>query len=228
MVNSDCSGCNCVDEDQFTGFFCEDPCDPNQCVNGACSPGAAPFPAFNCTCDLGFMGTLCDTPIDPCIPNRCVNGACSPGASFPDIICACDPGFMGTLCDTPIDPCDGVLCSNNGDCRAVDSLNFVCDCDPGFTGTNCETELNPCDSMPCQNLGTCFPETYPNFRCECRENFSGTLCETCDLPNCKTCSTTIAGECEDCFNGYLLTDGMCSMYSIIVFVQLLFIYLLFL
>ena len=140
----------------------------------------------------------------------CVNGYCSPGVTYPDIICTCNTGFTGTLCDTPIGPCDGVLCSNNGDCLALNSTHYMCDCDLGYTGTNCETEIDKCASLPCQNLGTCVQEMFPEFRCECHENFSGKLCETCDLPNCKTCSKTVTGVCEECFNGYLLTDGMCG------------------
>ncbi len=91
----------------------------------------------------------------------------------------------------------------------VSVTEFTCDCEPGFTGALCEVVIDQCDPNPCLNGGSCVQETFPSLRCECLPNFSGNFCQNCDLPNCRTCLLT-QGMCMTCFQGYLLTDGICG------------------
>lgn len=100
-----------------------DPCTPNPCVHGACSPPPPPcFAAFNCpptpandyicTCDAGWTGANCEIALDSCFgvvcsPDEChanavcSNGSCSQGTPLPN----------GTACGRSFpDHCENGFC----------------------------------------------------------------------------------------------------------------------
>lgn len=144
--NAACDSCDCPDV-RHTGPRCEDPCEPNPCLNGDCSPSIT-FPDFTCLCNNGFAGRLCNETIDPCDGVTCSNnGVCVP-VGFDDFECNCNPGFTDDLCQTPIDPCDGIMCLNGGVCVSGSFPNFSCQCLPNFSGDMCQN----CD-LP--NCNTC-------------------------------------------------------------------------
>ena len=61
-----------------------------QCVDGVDS--------FNCGCDPGFTGEMCQTNIDDCVGVGCSrNGECLDGVN--SFTCECSPGYTGPLCD---------------------------------------------------------------------------------------------------------------------------------
>ena len=67
--------------------------------------------SFNCICDPGFTGELCQASIDDCVGVDCsMNGQCVDGVN--SFECVCDPGFTSELCQTNIDDCVGVDCGN--------------------------------------------------------------------------------------------------------------------
>ena len=128
---SDCSQC----VSGFTGTNCEiniDDCSSNPCSErGQCVDEVN---NFQCICDPGFTGELCQD-IDDCVGVSCSgNGQCVDGVN--SFQCTCDPGFTGDTCQTNIDDCVGVNCSGNGQC--MDGVNnFTCECTPGFSGPLC-------------------------------------------------------------------------------------------
>nr|XP_034315969.1 EGF-like repeat and discoidin I-like domain-containing protein 3 [Crassostrea gigas] len=73
-----------------------DECQNDTCLNGAtCTniPGS-----FNCTCDAGWTGIICNEDINECLDNPCHNGGtCSNNAG--SFTCTCADGFTGALCN---------------------------------------------------------------------------------------------------------------------------------
>ena len=62
--------------------------------NGQCVDGVD---SFNCKCDPGFTGELCQTNIDECVGVKCSgNGECLDGVN--SFTCECSPGYTGPLC----------------------------------------------------------------------------------------------------------------------------------
>ena len=108
---------------------------------------------YNCTCYVGWTGTLCETDIDFCQPdefgscNQTGTAMCIDGNSTE--ICECHPGFTGLLCSVDIDDCDPDPCLNNATCVDLSFGEFMCECPPGFTGELCEETFSPCDPNPC-------------------------------------------------------------------------------
>jgi uncharacterized membrane protein len=72
-------------------------CEPNPCAHGACSPLGA---SFECDCDAGYEGDLCEKNIDDCTPNPCRNGGrCEDAVG--EHSCVCDGRFTGDDCELP-------------------------------------------------------------------------------------------------------------------------------
>ncbi|XP_052694409.1 neurogenic locus notch homolog protein 2-like [Crassostrea angulata] len=73
-----------------------DECQNYPCLNGATctnTPGS-----FNCTCDAGWTGIICNEDINECLNNPCHNGGtCSNNAG--SFTCTCAGGFTGALCN---------------------------------------------------------------------------------------------------------------------------------
>ena len=133
---SDCSQCvpgftgpDCQQTDDCTGVNCSG--------NGRCVDGVD---SFNCSCDPGFTGELCQTNIDECAGVNCSgNGWCVDGID--SFSCNCSAGYTGTQCEVNIDDCVGVNCNGNGEC--LDGVNsFTCECSPGYTGKLCHIQGN--------------------------------------------------------------------------------------
>ena len=90
----DSYSCNCTAD--FTGDVCEkiNLCNPDPCLNGICSNHDG---YYSCECELGYMGTNCDTNIDDCNPNPCENrGECIDGINT--YTCECFINFTGYNC----------------------------------------------------------------------------------------------------------------------------------
>ena len=163
----DCSEC-------APGFTCQpiDDCLEVNCSgNGQCVDGVD---SFNCSCDPGFTGELCQTNIDDCVGVDCSgNGWCVDGIG--NFTCNCSAGYTGTECEVNIDECVGVNCSGNGWC--VDGIgNVTCNCSAGYTGTECEVNIDDCVRVDCSENGECL-DGANSFTCECNPGYTGQFCE---------------------------------------------------
>lgn len=130
----------------YTGPYCQelnacafDPCRRGNCTDVVEGHGEA----FNCTCEAGYTGQLCDIDINECnLPEN--SGVCQNGAYCDDglnsYICRCATGFHGKHCELVSNMCELFKpCENDGNCSrvGVDKESYVCHCAPGFYGRNC-------------------------------------------------------------------------------------------
>ena len=96
---SDCTQCvpgltgtDCLQVDDCFGLGV------NCSGNGHCVDGVD---SFNCSCDPGFTGELCQTNINECVGVDCSgNGECLDGVN--SFTCECNPGYTGQVCDNAI------------------------------------------------------------------------------------------------------------------------------
>lgn len=73
-------------------------CSRNPCKNGVCIDKLF---EYECVCDRGWTGELCESNINDCQPNPCQNGGhCVDGID--DYKCTCEPGFTGKKCQHPL------------------------------------------------------------------------------------------------------------------------------
>uniref|UniRef100_A0A3Q3KDG5 Uncharacterized protein n=1 Tax=Monopterus albus TaxID=43700 RepID=A0A3Q3KDG5_MONAL len=76
---------------------------------------------FNCTCPIGFTGTLCEGDTDECEVDPCENkGTCvNTAGSF---YCHCQSGFSGSVCSIDLDECLKVKCQNGETCIPIQGV----------------------------------------------------------------------------------------------------------
>uniref|UniRef100_A0A8W8ML26 EGF-like domain-containing protein n=1 Tax=Magallana gigas TaxID=29159 RepID=A0A8W8ML26_MAGGI len=154
-----------------------DECQNDPCLNGATCTNTSG--SFNCTCDAGWTGIVCDEDINECLDNPCQNGGtCS--NSDGSFTCTCAGGFTGALCNEDTDECQNDPCLNGATCTNTPG-SFNCTCDAGWTGIVCDEDINECLDNPCQNGGTC-SNSDGSFTCTCAGGFTGALCNEV-LPN---------------------------------------------
>ena len=126
------------------------------CVDQNCNFGVCigRFLGFDCQCDPGYEGELCETEIDECKSNPCLNdGLCIDLLN--DFECECQPAYNGSYCEVDIcdsDPCNTI--SEQSICRNLGS-HFECDCEAGFEGDLCETDINECSLNSFSILSSC-------------------------------------------------------------------------
>lgn len=184
----------------------------------------------NCTCNPGFSGEGCETPI--CIDDCNGRGSCGVDALNRPRCLNCAATYMGPACADRCfngtvaadgDTCDCSDCYNGDDCGLICSGHGVCfdgesctcsfnptdSTDPGtgYTGSFCEVKSCPgLDGVACSGRGTCNPS---NQVCFCEEGFQGVGCE---LPQCLNdcngrgdCIPVEDGlpECRNCAFGWM-------------------------
>ncbi|XP_009950368.1 PREDICTED: neurogenic locus notch homolog protein 1-like, partial [Leptosomus discolor] len=160
-------------------------------------PGIDKITGYECTCEPGYTGHMCNINIDECASNPCHNGGtCKDGIN--GFTCLCPEGFHDPKCLSEVNECNSNPCIH-GKCH--DGLNgYRCDCDSGWSGTNCDINNNECESNPCMNGGTCKDMTS-GYICTCREGFSGPNCQT-NINECASNPCLNQGTCIDDVAGY--------------------------
>ncbi|XP_015241891.1 PREDICTED: protocadherin Fat 4-like isoform X2 [Cyprinodon variegatus] len=128
---------------------------------------------FNCTCSIGFSGSLCEDDIDECELNPCENNSTCEN-TFGSFHCYCQSGFSGSLCSADVDECLKVKCQNGGTCIQSQE-RYYCQCVAGFEGERCEWLKDHCRSTPCFQ-GQCI-NLQTGFLCNCPFGVSGIHCE---------------------------------------------------
>ncbi|CDS40649.1 fat cadherin tumor suppressor [Echinococcus multilocularis] len=168
-------------------------------------PAAVRSTDFNCSCQPGFVGSLCEEVADPCLLQPCLNGAnCEPvsGKSIP-YRCICQPGFGGVHCDT--------LTSRS----AAASASSAC--------AHAEALLAAMSSpTPVCYHGTACLDGPSGPTCKCAFGWRGGRCEH-DLDECRLASTTFAAAAADDDGTYdyglnadafgAATDPLCNPYG---------------
>ncbi|CAB4065666.1 unnamed protein product [Lepeophtheirus salmonis] len=193
-----------------------DECLPKEnCANGECKNEP-----FECVCNDGWDGDLCDVPIcrEGCNPQlgscnapgecNCIEGStgvnCNECIKKPGCVngeckdkpfeCVCKEGYEGELCDIPKcrQGCHPMFgsCDEPGECK----------CNIGWTGPKCDECLpkENCANGCNPQLGSC---NAPG-ECNCMEGSTGVNCNECiKKPGC------VNGECNGIPFGCVCNDG---------------------
>ncbi|XP_061553711.1 LOW QUALITY PROTEIN: protein crumbs homolog 2a [Phycodurus eques] len=183
----------------FLGCSSAPVCESDPCLNGATCKDL--FNKFNCQCDSGWEGHLCETETDDCVSHPCVHGNCKDYlAGFE---CLCHPGYAGAFCDVDIDECEHHACKHGGTCQ--DRINmYSCICPKGYSGPLCEWDYPPLQcgkDVRCANDGICNDGIW-GANCTCIPGFKGKRCEL-EIDECGSNPCLHGGTCLDRFNRFL-------------------------
>lgn len=154
--------------------------DINECVKSPCRNGGAcvnSMGGFQCRCNPGFTGDLCETDVDDCTPSKTRKyGEHTYTTVHPEYPHASFESRVISPSRSVSDPC-----GNGGVC--VDRVNgFTCVCVAGFRGERCTEDIDECVSAPCRNGGNC-TDCVNSYTCSCPAGFSGINCEI-NTPDC--------------------------------------------
>ncbi|KAJ7986237.1 hypothetical protein DPEC_G00337870 [Dallia pectoralis] len=191
-------------------------CGPNPCLNGAICLDL--WNLFNCSCDEGWTGHLCELNADTCASHPCVHGNCSVHGQTYE--CACEFGYTGVDCEEPVDVCEKHLCDHGATClHGVD--RYACLCAENYTGPYCRDRIKEIPwylvdnrrfkpklpvsicgdeirNYTCFNAGNC---TEKALSCDCLPGFTGHRCEQ-EIDECKSNPCLNGGYCRNLINKY--------------------------
>ncbi|EFC38200.1 predicted protein [Naegleria gruberi] len=164
-----------------------------------------------CTCNPGYIGSLCDVVacngFNSSDPRACNGHGICEGPN----ICNCTTGYVGSFCDVSLcygfNSSDSRVCNGHGICEGPD----ICNCSTGYIGPLCDDVacdgFNSSDSRACNGHGIC---EGPNI-CNCSTGYIGSFCDVvaCDgfkISDPRACNRH--GICEgpnicNCTTGYV-------------------------
>ncbi|PFX23105.1 Fibropellin-1 [Stylophora pistillata] len=103
---------------------------------------------YDCDCEAGFTGLLCDINIDECSSNPCFNGKCVDGVG--SFECVCNKGYFGNNCEKKIvneEECPVIEKPSNGkrSCRKVSGEKIcIMSCNKDYSFSAEETSTYRC------------------------------------------------------------------------------------
>ena len=156
-------------------------CYDNECLNGGSC--ADPSESFDCSCQAGFEGQLCETDIDECVDNKCAHGSKCVD-QIANYTCECPKGYTSWLCSEDINECEELPCKNDAECINMEPEDgfYFCNCTEDYHGAHCEKrKLSTCENgnEPCENGAICKPvPPRPDglsFVCECPQGKSSLI-----------------------------------------------------
>ncbi|XP_061133570.1 protein crumbs homolog 1-like [Syngnathus typhle] len=173
-------------------------CDSQPCFNeGVCQDH---FNEFNCSCNPGWSGELCEAEINECSSGPCFYGTCKD--LLADYQCDCEPGYIGRNCQEEVDNCLEFICLNEGTCVET-TVTHTCVCPPEYLGKRCQWRFPPaaCDAKTeCLNGGVCIGgDTGGN--CTCKPGYTGARCET-EIDECTSSPCLNGATCLDRLNHF--------------------------
>uniref|UniRef100_A0A3Q2XA83 Crumbs cell polarity complex component 2 n=1 Tax=Hippocampus comes TaxID=109280 RepID=A0A3Q2XA83_HIPCM len=173
-------------------------CDSQPCFNeGVCQDH---FNEFNCSCNPGWEGELCEAEINECSSGPCVYGTCED--LLADYQCDCEPGYIGRNCQEEVDNCLEFSCLNEGTCVETKATH-TCVCPSGYVGKRCQRRFPPvaCDAKTeCLHGGVCIGgDTGGN--CTCKPGYTGARCET-EIDECESSPCLNGATCLDRLNHF--------------------------
>ncbi|KAK0398718.1 hypothetical protein QR680_002723 [Steinernema hermaphroditum] len=170
----------CACEFPWSGERCEklDGCDGNKCNEESKCVDVPWDRGYECFCDKGFFGPLCDEPIHYCDFTLCLNGGTCQEDEDDGYKCVCPEGYDGMVCQDRIDPCANSKCENGATCVNIQTGAYHCQCPDGFSGQFCEVKTDPCsvNADYCQHGGSCRSVGNLSY-CDCTPNYFGINCE---------------------------------------------------
>ncbi|CAH0559053.1 unnamed protein product [Brassicogethes aeneus] len=154
------------------------------CANNPCKNGGvctSHLGIFNCTCQPGFAGKVCQINVDECGSMPCQNGgACTDLAN--GFECNCTDEWMGDMCEIAYDACKLKPCRNNSTCTIGESIHdFLCECLSGFEGNQCEINIDDCVGAKCGPGKVCV-DLINDHECKCPTGYTGDDCTIISNP----------------------------------------------
>ena len=218
--------CSCPPD--FSGENCETPiingCSPNPCLNGGTCTKLDDFGAFDCKCEAGFTGTLCDVELGPGLFDASQGGTmvfghhgacdgwndCGSGDDCAKMACSYYGYDIVVGFDIITHSVEGG-CTNE---QIWNLFNSPDDLDEGWASGDCSwCPLNgvanlictngypgTCEPNPCQNGGVCTSVGDNLYTCECEGLFTGQNCEIeqnpCEPDPCQNGATCVATDVD--------------------------------
>nr|CAB3266429.1 fibropellin-1-like [Phallusia mammillata] len=215
QVSSEMAGNDALNTALIDAYDGCDQCLPNPCVHGTCSMPTQ----FECKCDVGYKGVICDD-IDYCAKhNPCHSQPCSNPIDR-IIICNCTTiGRYGEFCQF-VDHCVAVpgICRNGGTCQTNRTIQVTkCMCAEGYYGDTCMHVDNCMVANPCLNRGICSHDRNTHVSsCTCIFPYTGNTCADCLCQNGGQCTLAIAsGSCQCPVNCNGNVCETCSPYCVV-------------
>ena len=169
---------------------------------------------FECRCNDGFVGDLCEGVVLYCNKNPCTSpdryDRCITNYTNPSIPhCICKTGYEGEECEINVDLCENFPCLHNGTCQDHGTY-YSCQCPPRYSGDNCSIEQ--CMDDTCGSAGSCY-NTATGPSCTCGNGYTGPYCSV-DINECSAnnnpCKT--GAECINLHGSFHCVGGFLYNY----------------
>eukprot|EP00057_Strongylocentrotus_purpuratus_P008000 XP_011662474.1 PREDICTED: uncharacterized protein LOC105437510 [Strongylocentrotus purpuratus] len=196
----------------------------NECLSVPCQNGAQcvdRIDDYNCYCEPGWTGRVCDQDINECQSNPCVFGQCGHGINF--YFCNCNAGYNGTncnivkTCNVPqLPPNLSSLCTEGQNVAYNTTCEFSCNIGYDLIGMSslaCLANGTFSDDIPtCQIVSCSIPELLPRLSpmaSQCNGGLSINYTESCSY-SCDVGYNLVGSASVTCLANTSLSDFLPS------------------